>query len=168
MASLQVKNGSFYCQFTHDGRRHTVTVGRVSRVRAEAFATNVEDLLDHVRRGRVSIPAGVSVAEFVRSDGKARPRTAVSPAAPAITLGGVLDGYLAAVGGGALEASTVRTLELHVRHLKRLLGGDAEAAALARYRLQRYVNARVGESYHGRPIHPEPPRKELNTLRTAW
>jgi hypothetical protein len=168
MASIQLKNGAYYCQFRHDGRRHTDTVGKVTRAKAEAFADNVEELLDHVRRGRVTIPAGVSVSDFVKCDGKAFPKATTAPDSPVLSVRGVLDGYLSAIGGGALEASTVRTLELHARHLKRLLGQTTEVSGVTRDRLQKYVNARVAEKHHGRPIHRETPRKELNTRHSAW
>jgi hypothetical protein len=45
MAALQKKGDTFYCQFCHQGRRHTVTVGRVSREEAEAFAGSADLIL---------------------------------------------------------------------------------------------------------------------------
>lgn len=38
MASVQKKGGTFSCQFLHLGKRHTVTVGKVSPEEAEDFA----------------------------------------------------------------------------------------------------------------------------------
>ncbi len=137
MASVQQKNEPFYCQFSFGGKRHTITVGKVRRSQAEAFADNVETLLEQVRRGRLAIPDGVSVTEFVLSDGKAQPVAEIVQ--KTLTVGDLLARYLAAVGGGALEKSTVYTLTNHSNHLKRLLGERTPTSSLNRDSLQGYV-----------------------------
>lgn len=166
MASVQQKNETFYCQFSFGGKRHTITVGKVRRSQAEAFADNVETLLEQVRRGRLAIPDGVSVTEFVLSDGKAQP--VAETVQKTLTVGDLLARYLTAVGGGALEKSTVYTLTIHSNHLKRLLGERTPTSSLNRDSMQGYVTRRSAEKYHGKTIHPDTPKKEITTLRTAW
>jgi hypothetical protein len=57
MASLQLKNGSYYCQFYYQGKRHTVTVGPVGQDEAEAFGGNVDLLLLRLFCGAISYVA---------------------------------------------------------------------------------------------------------------
>src|SRR4051794_27450457 len=70
MASLQQKGDAFYCQFCYQGRRHTVTVGRVSRDEAEAFAGKVVYLLMRIKQKLIRVPPGVDIDEFVIRDGQ--------------------------------------------------------------------------------------------------
>ena len=45
MASIQKKGEAFYCQFCFQGKRHTVTIGKVSRQEADVFVGKVDYLL---------------------------------------------------------------------------------------------------------------------------
>ena len=44
MASIQQEGDAYYCQFCYLGKRHTVTIGPVSRDEADAFAGSQESL----------------------------------------------------------------------------------------------------------------------------
>jgi hypothetical protein len=70
MASLQKKGDAWYCQFTHAGRRHTLTIGKVAPHEARRWKLNTENLLRLVMQGRLEIPRGVSIADFILHDGK--------------------------------------------------------------------------------------------------
>ena len=63
MASIQKKAESYYCRFCYQGRRHTVTVGAVSRDEAEAFRGKTDYLL-RIRQGFVRVPPGVASTEL--------------------------------------------------------------------------------------------------------
>ena len=70
MASLQKKAESYSCQFCYQGRRHTVTVGAVSRDEAEAFRGKADYLLLRIRQGFVRVPPGVAITDFILRDGQ--------------------------------------------------------------------------------------------------
>ena len=78
MASVQQKSESFYCQFHYHGKRHTVTIGKVSRDEADAFAGKVHYLLMRIKQKLLHVPQGVSITEFLIRDGKV-----AEPEAPA-------------------------------------------------------------------------------------
>jgi hypothetical protein len=70
MAPLQKKGNGWYCQFLHHGKRHTITIGRVSREEARAKSEQVDHLLMRLKQGLIELPPGVGVVEFVLHDGK--------------------------------------------------------------------------------------------------
>jgi integrase len=66
--------------------------------------------------------------------------------------------------GSAVRVNTLNTERIH-RHLKRVLGTDCPLASLAPADIQRYVAARAGEKYRGKPIGTRTIQKEVATLR---
>ncbi len=70
MATVQKKGSAFYCQSFYQNKRYTVTVGRVSQAQAEAFVTRTEELIGLLKRGRLTLPEGVSITDFVLRDGR--------------------------------------------------------------------------------------------------
>lgn len=73
MAGLQKRGGSFRIIFRFEGKQRSVTLGRVGRSEAEAKVGAVDLLLLRIRQRLIEVPAGVSIEEFVLTDGKARP-----------------------------------------------------------------------------------------------
>lgn len=78
MAGIRKKGGSYYCTFRFQGRRYYFTVGNVPEAQALAKGAEVDETLDLLERGRLSIPDGVSLEEFVAAGGKS-PVVAVRP-----------------------------------------------------------------------------------------
>src|SRR5262249_60653492 len=70
VASIQKKGEAYYCQFLYQGRRRTVTVGKVSEQDALAFGARTEELLGLLARGRLALPQGVQITDFVLADGR--------------------------------------------------------------------------------------------------
>lgn len=85
-----------------------------------------------------------------------------------VTLGQLLDSYQEELPPGAKEDSTLYTEGIHLRHLKRLLKVRQSAVSLTLSDLQGYVNKRLRESRHGKPIRSDTIKKEIATLRVAW
>jgi hypothetical protein len=92
MATLQKKGNGWYCQFLHHGKRHTVTIGRVSKTEARAKSDQIEYLLMRLKQGLIELPAGVDIREFVQRDGKSGPRPGSTARATPLTLGEFRDG----------------------------------------------------------------------------
>src|SRR4051812_14584370 len=93
MASIQKRNDSFKLTFYHHGKRHYVTLGKVSEQEAEAKAAQVDYLMLRVKQGLVEIPPGVPVEEFILADGKIKEPDKVRP--EAMSLATLKDRYLA-------------------------------------------------------------------------
>ena len=81
MATLQKKGNGWYCQFLHHGKRHTFTIGRVSKAEARAKSDQVGYLLMRLKQRLTELPPGVDIVEFVQRDGVPNAR----PTAPAQT-----------------------------------------------------------------------------------
>ena len=70
---------------------------------------------------------------------------------------------------GHKEASTIKTENIHIRHLLRILKGNTFAQAIGYTQVQSYVAKRLGELVGGkRPVSTETVRKEIATFRVIW
>src|SRR5688500_14902967 len=104
MASIQKKGGSWYCQFTYQRQRHTLTVGKVEESEAQAMAARVGYILMRIRQRLLDVPAGMNIVTFIEHDGK----PPVIESKPVSTLFSELrERYLETVGSGAIEANTL-------------------------------------------------------------
>jgi integrase len=166
MASLQKKGNSFYCQFLHLGKRHTVTVGPVSLEEADAFAGKVEYLLLRIRQKLIHVPPGVAITDFILQDGKV-PEPEAPPVEP-ITFRQLRERYLETVQNGALEENSLDTLRMHLRHFERTLGQGFLMQQLSLADLQRHVNQRARKKYRGKSLSPGTLKKEVASFRAAW
>jgi integrase len=168
MATLQKKGNGWYCQFLHHGKRHTITIGRVSRAEAHAKSDQVEYLLMRLKQGLIELPPGVDIREFVQRDGKPGPKPGAPAQSAPLTLGEFRDRYLAAKRG-AQEKSSIDGIELHFRHLSAALGERFPIRELKLADLQGYIDRRAkAKGMYGRRLSPATIRKEIVTLRTAW
>jgi integrase len=170
MATLQERNGSYRVLFLHRGKRHTFTLGRVSRQEAEAKTAQVEYLLMRLKQGLLAVPDGIDVATFVLHDRKP-PAGETSGAAPEeeVSLGLLRDRYLQTHGNGTLEDTTLETARLHFKHLVASLGEQFSARRLALSDLQRHVDRRAqSQGKADRRLDPLTVKREVETLRAAW
>jgi integrase len=161
MASLQKKGDAWYCQFTYGGRRHTFTVGKVAEREARRWKANAENLLLLVRHGRLEVPRGIAVTDFILHDGK-------PPVEPAVmvrndtTLGQLREGYLNTVSNGAIEANTLTTAKIHLTHIEQSFGKKFILMGLTLGKLQEHITRRSKE------VAAVTIKKELDTFRSTW
>lgn len=132
-----------------------------------------QDLLDRVERrlklidqGDLVIPSDADLLTFLLSDGKLTRPVEVSAG---ITLGDLCQRYLDSLPRGTLEANTVYTLNIHLSHLKEVLGERFRVDRLTFADLQRYVDTRSKEiGKRGKPISPVTIKKELTSFSGVW
>jgi integrase len=168
MATLQKKGNGWYCQFLYHGKRHTFTVGRVSKAEARSKANQVGYLLMRLKQRLADLPPGVDIVEFVQRDGN----PIASPTAPAqngeLTLAKFRDRYLA-TNLESQEKRSIEGIELHFKHLAAALGDRFPIRELKMSHLQEYINRRAkAKGMYGRRLSPATIKKEIVTLRTAW
>jgi integrase len=171
VASIQKKGESYYCQFCYLGKRHTVTIGAVSRQEADAYAGRVDQLLLRIKQRLLCVPPGVAITEFILADGQVKTpeiEAAQTGAPPQLTFAQFRDKYLEARSGGSLEANSLATIAMHLRHVARTLGERFAVRELTLADLQRHVNNRAAVRFRGRPLSAYTLRKEVGTFRTAW
>jgi integrase len=167
MATLQDRNGSFRILFCHRGKRHTATLGKVSRCEAEGTVGQFDLLLLRIKQNLIHVPPGDDISEFLLRGGK--PPEADVPAAPEpITFRRFKERYLEAHGGGAMEENSLATVRMHLGHVERTLGERFPLASLATADLQRHIDHRRKAAFRGRPLRPVTLRKEMASFRAAW
>ena len=116
MASLQNRNGSYKLTFCYRGKRHYLTLGKVSDQEAEAKSSQVDYLLLRIKQKLVRVPAGVEIEDFVLNDGRVpEPHEALSAK---LGLGQLVKRYLETHGNGSFEPKIVE------RHQTRWTGFD--------------------------------------------
>jgi integrase len=154
------------------GRHQTKVIRCATDREAQRACSLVEETLDNLVRGRLSIPDGVDPRMFILSGGKAvaTPSVSVALAATVSTLAALFESYLAAPPPH-LEVSTRKMQEIHFRKLAesarvKSLGSFDRAAAQAYVAARsKMTSCRGGVS---RSIHRDTIQKELKTLRQAW
>lgn len=166
MATLEKRSGAYRVIFYYCGRRFARSLKTSSQRAALASLARLDDNLRRVELGLLSPPPGADFASFLLSDG----RVEAKPALPRIgTLKELFDYYFASIPVSALEASTLKGMRLHVKHLKKHLGSSALLAGLEAHDLQRYIERRSpAKGLHGRTLSAATIKKEIVTLRTAW
>src|SRR5205823_14167 len=80
MAGITKKGDGYHCTFRFQGRRYYFAVGNVPEAQAKAKGAEVDETLGLIERGRLEVPEGVLLEEFVAAGGKvpvvsARPET---------------------------------------------------------------------------------------------
>jgi integrase len=126
---------------------------------------SIEQLLDHLNAGRLTVPAEVDdVGTWIISGGKvtAKPRIKETH-----TLKAVIDDYFASIPEGAKSENSLLTERIHLNHFKDILKGSTPIDSIGVAELQEYVVKRSKESgIRGRKIQPETIRKEMGTFGT--
>lgn len=166
MAWLEKRSGCYRIVFRFDGQKLACSLKTQRLASAQSALARVEDNLRRLQFGLLTLPDDVDVVRFLVSDGKAATAPKMSPLR---TLGQLFDDYLSRIPDGALEASTVQGMQIHVAHLKRLLGPSLCLVEISANELQQYIAKRSQENSSGeKKISPATVKKELVTLRTAW
>jgi hypothetical protein len=121
----------------------------------------MEENLDLLERGRIELPPGTDIGTFLVSDGKqtGKPFPVPPPPRP-LTLGELRDAYLAVHSNGAMEANSLETMRLHLRHVARTLGESIPIETLGTSQLQKHIDRRSRKRYRGRLLSPITLRKE--------
>ena len=119
MAALQERNGRFRVIFRHQGRQRSVNLGKVSRQEAEAKAGAIDLLLLRLKQRLIALPDGVTVEHFAMSEGRPQPPRPASkePADGPVGFSKFCAEYLEARSAGSMEANSLSTAKMHLRHL---------------------------------------------------
>jgi integrase len=169
MASLirDPSSGNFKVKFWYARTQYKWSLRHGDLVLANETLGRVERTLRDLEEGRLVLPEGADVVEFVKTDG-GRTGRIKAPEKP-LTLGNLFELYGTELTQGAKAGNTLYTNLIHGRHLVRLLGEDRTVASLtAPGSLQEYIDKRGRETYLGEPIKARTIQKEVSTLGTVW
>jgi integrase len=149
--------------FRYGGRRFKKSLKTDDRAEAEILVGGVEKNLLRLEQGLLELPESADIVSFVLSDGKRRER----PNAPcSLTLEELFQKYKEQMPPGTMEANSLETVELHMKHFLRHLGTRFIVQKLTLAVLQSYVASRSRD--RKRPISPITIKKEVTSLSSIW
>jgi integrase len=160
MAGIRKKGDAYYCTFRFQGRRYYFTVGNVSEAQALAKGAEVDETLALLERGRLSLPEGVTLEDFVAAGGKV-PKVSARP--ETVTARQLFDSYLATHSNGTVEESSLGTARTHLHQFAQTVGERFRMQALTMLDLQGHVDRRRKKG-----VSPVTLRKEVATVRACW
>lgn len=117
----------------------------------------IDQTLDELARGRVQLPDGADLWEFLRTDGK-RTQKLVAPARPT-TLADIFEEYFRSQQAKRKEHSSLVTEQLHYRTMLRHFDGSTPVRSIDRAALERYIGER------SETVATATVKKEIATLR---
>ncbi len=170
MAWLDERNGRYHLCFRFGGTKYKKSLKTGNKKQANQLLARVEENIALVERGRLSIPDEADVATFLLSDGKManKPAPKSAPTAPQ-TIGEVFEEYENDLPAGSLEANSLYTARIHMRHIEREIGKNTRLPDLTRSHLQAYINNRLKQAGQREgTVTPTTIRKELATLSSIW
>jgi hypothetical protein len=172
MAWLELAPSGFYhVAFRYGGRKLKRSLETDNPQLAEKALARVDENLRLVEQGRLDVPDGADLSEFVLYDGKltfaksngswSLPTTlggasngpsassfdSLHPLVESKSLGAVLDEYYPEPDKRTFISETLRVARIHVTHLKRILGAETPISLLNRESLQDYVK-RIAVALH--------------------
>ncbi len=134
MASLQQDpSGNYHVTFRFAGSRFKRSLKTDKPKRAQAARTRLEENISLIESGRLELPDDVDLPTFLLSDGKLNGKVQTPKS---LRLGDLYTTYKESVPDDALEATTLKTIGLHTRHLVRLLGSKRQLRSIKQRELQ--------------------------------
>lgn len=165
MASAHKTKVGYEVRWRFAGRQFNQSVGDVTSAEADAFAGQIDDTLNAIKRGWVKPPAEADYATikaFIFSGGQEVIRTAVVAATRPLTLSELFRRYEAELTASTKDASSRKTEGYHIAHIRRVLGDLREVETIALRDVQGYVDARASQ------VSRETIKKEAQTFRFIW
>jgi len=166
MATVEQRSNRFRLIFYFQGKRYAASLKTTDRDEADDIAGSVDRTLSLMQQNVLALPEGSDLVTFVLSGGRLEDR----PKPPPIrTLAELKDGYLKAVGIGAMEDNSLCTVRMHLKHFVKTLGAGFPIQTLALSHLQEHVERRAKKKGHfKKPISPVTLKKEMASFRACW
>ena len=159
-------SGQFHVRFRIGSRKFKRSLKTKSESEAETRRVRLEETIQLVESGRLTVPAHVDLPTYLLSDGRLEQPLAVPNTA---TLGRLFDEYIESLPEGSMETNSLYTAKIHMNHLRRILRAGFVVNDLSLQHLQEYVRKRSTEKgIRGRQVSPTTIKKELTTFSSVW
>lgn len=159
MAALEKRGGWYRLIFKYAGRRVTHSLHTADEKTALALKGGVERTILQLGQRLLQVPAGADLKEFVLSGGQVLvplPRAAepeIRETAKTFTLADLKKRYTETLAFGAVEANSLETVGMHLRHFVRSLGANFQIQGLTQADLQgRIVQRSKQRGIRKRPL----------------
>ena len=145
MASLQLEpTGKFHTVFRVQGKRVKRSLGTTVESKAAARRDKIQETINLIKRGKLSCPDDVSLADFVMADGdldviakKADDSNIGLVSTKRATIQSMFTDYFESMPPDSIEDTTMKTMRIHERHFLRILKGNLEIAKITGQTLQK-------------------------------
>lgn len=166
MAWLQQDpSGNYHVSFRFGGRKFKRSLKTKRQRIADSKKLRLEENIALVTSGRLELPNGIDVPTFLLSDGKLKGSIAIQR----VPLREIFEAFFSTLPENAVEPGTLKMMQIHRRHLERILGPRFDLGQLGFLDLQKYVNSRSKErGTRGRTVSASTVKKELTTLRGVF
>jgi integrase len=162
----QKKSGQFLVAFRFGEQRFKRALRTKQPKEARAAKSRIEENIRLVERGRLTLPEDADVVAFLLSDGRVPARIVVKKPT---TLSSLFAQYRAEIRRDSIEENSWATINLHLRHVERVLGKNLATYEVTLSRLQDYVDHRAAEpGKRQQLISPATIRKEIATFSSVW
>ena len=159
MAGVRKKGDGWYCTFRFQGRRYYFAVGSVSEEQALAKGAEVDETLTLLERGRLIVPEGVALEDFVAAGGKLR---LISARPEVITARQLIDHYLQTHANGTVEENSLGTSRSHLNQFAETVGERFRVQSLTLIKLQEHIDRRRKKG-----VSPVTLKKEVSSVRAC-
>jgi integrase len=153
----------FHILFRFAGKQYHKSLKTKNEKKANGMRANIEEMLHDLDRGRATLAPDADLWQFLLSNGTRDGKPVLKEK---LTVGRLVDAYLAGVPEGAKEKNSLNTERSHLNHVKRVLGQNRSVLGVDMQ--EEYVNKRARENYRGEPIRSATIKKEISSFRTAW
>jgi len=125
----------------------------------------VKETIRDISRGRLLVPGDADPGQFILSDGKVL-KKAETPKVR--TLDDLFRIYETSLPDGAKEETTRTGEQIHMKHLRRHLGGGKQLQGMKPCDLQSYIVRRAKDTWNSKQISGATIKKEITTFRLIW
>lgn len=168
MASIELRGQSYRIVYRYGGRKVQHPLKTDNESDARAALARLEENLRLLGRGRLQLPPDADLTTFILSDGRVSSK-ALPELPKVVTLGELAERYEEVHSNGAIEASSLETVQMHLRHFKKTLGVSTPLGQLQQEHLQQHLTKRAKQrGIRKRRVSAVTLRKEMATLRAAW
>ena len=128
MAWLQTDpSGNYHISFRFGGRKFKRSLKTKSEHQANSRLHRLIENIRLVESGRLELPTDGDIPRFLLSDGKIAKKIKLRPS---LSLSETFDDYFESIPDGSLEKDTIKMIQIHRRHLERLMGGKFKLEGL--------------------------------------
>jgi integrase len=152
----RAESGIYRIKFRFGHKQYLKSLKTTEERTAIGKVARIEELLEDLGRGRLELPPGADLWQFLLSDGR---RVEAPKQADVLTLVDLRKWYFDQLPDAKPSEKTDRT---HFGHFERILG-NINLTTITGDTLQRFVNTRAKAG-----IKPDTIKKELTTLRAVW
>lgn len=165
----QNPTGLYHIGFRYGGLKFKKSLRTRDARTANACVHRVDENIRLLESGRLDIPDDADLGAFLLSDGKLNGVREATPKRRLRTLRQFSDAFISSIPEGSLELSTIRGMETHLKHLRRVMGASFALPAVKLEDLQQYIDRRGRDKgVRGRDLSSATIKKEITTLRTLW